>query len=125
MFRRAATCLADVIARIVNSIKGIAPVLLAFGCENASAVATSSPPPFHRATLVRTDLADVPPLGELLHLQQAEQLKQRLDLGKSVGPAATAAKLGDFFQYALDKPVTLPRRPRSLDELIAQVAASR
>ena len=31
------------------------------------------------------------------------------DLKQGVTPMATATKLGDFFQYAIDKPVTLPR----------------
>src|SRR5262249_22887537 len=39
-----------------------------------------------------------------------KMVEERLDLGKSVSSAASAAKLGDFFQYAIDKPVTLPRQ---------------
>jgi hypothetical protein len=43
------------------------------------------------------------------------QLAQRMNLGASgVTPSATATKLGDFFQYAIDKPVTLPRQKSSL-----------
>ncbi|MBY0231114.1 MAG: DUF4139 domain-containing protein, partial [Gemmataceae bacterium] len=33
------------------------------------------------------------------------ELQENLDLGKSVSSAATASKLGDFFQYAIGKPV--------------------
>jgi hypothetical protein len=46
--------------------------------------------------------------------QLAQQLQQRMDLNKSVGSAASAAKLGDFFQYAIDKPVTLPRQKSAM-----------
>ena len=38
-----------------------------------------------------------------------------MDLGGSgVSTMATATKLGDFFQYAIDKPVTLPRQKSAL-----------
>jgi hypothetical protein len=44
-----------------------------------------------------------------------EELGRRLDLGGSgVATAATAAKLGDFFQYAIDRPVSLPRQKSAL-----------
>ena len=48
-----------------------------------------------------------------------DQLKRDLNgemkLGDSgVTPSATATKLGDFFQYAIDKPVTLPRQKSAL-----------
>ncbi len=36
------------------------------------------------------------------------------DLKQGVTPMATATKLGDFFQYAIDKPVTLPRQKAAL-----------
>jgi hypothetical protein len=43
------------------------------------------------------------------------ELGERMDLGRSgVSTAATAAKLGDYFQYAIDKPVTLPRQKSAL-----------
>jgi hypothetical protein len=43
------------------------------------------------------------------------KLNERMDLGGSgVSTMATAAKLGDFFQYAIDKPVTLPRQKSAL-----------
>ena len=42
-------------------------------------------------------------------------LAKRMDLGGSgVSTMATATKLGDFFQYAIDKPVTLPRQKAAL-----------
>ena len=44
-----------------------------------------------------------------------EDLGRKLDLGGSgVSSAATASKLGDSFQYAIDKPVTLPRQKSAL-----------
>ncbi len=58
--------------------------------------------------------------------QTNEMLKERLDLGGSVSTAASAAKLGDFFQYAIDKPVTLPRQKSALLPIVAKdVQASR
>ncbi len=46
--------------------------------------------------------------------QTKEQLGTKLNLGLGVNSAATAAKLGDFFQYAIDKPVSLPRQKSAL-----------
>jgi hypothetical protein len=44
-----------------------------------------------------------------------EELGRRLNLGGSgVATAATASKLGDFFQYAIDRPVNLPRQKSAL-----------
>src|SRR5204862_923802 len=47
-----------------------------------------------------------------------EQLKlmmnEGMDLGRGVQSAATASQLGDFFQYALDKPVSLARQKSAL-----------
>jgi len=42
------------------------------------------------------------------------KLEERLDLGAGVAPAATASKLGDFFQYVIDKPVSLPRQKSAM-----------
>ncbi len=52
-----------------------------------------------------------------------EELRQELDGRMNLGMAgvstmATATKLGDFFQYALDKPVTLPRQKSALLPII-------
>src|SRR5262245_29880096 len=44
----------------------------------------------------------------------AMQLGKRMDLGSGVQSAATASQLGDFFQYVLDQPVTLPRQKSAL-----------
>jgi hypothetical protein len=47
--------------------------------------------------------------------QLGAELTERLDLnGAGVSTMATATKLGDFFQYALDKPVSLPRQKSAL-----------
>ncbi len=44
-----------------------------------------------------------------------KDLSDNLKLGETgVSAMATATKLGDFFQYALDKPVTLPRQKSAL-----------
>jgi hypothetical protein len=54
------------------------------------------------------------------------ELKSRMDLSGSVSSAASAAKLGDFFQYAIDKPVTLPRQKSALLPIVSKdVQASR
>src|SRR5205823_2717073 len=42
------------------------------------------------------------------------ELGARMDLGRSVASAASASKLGDYFQYAVDHPVTLPRQKSAL-----------
>ena len=47
-------------------------------------------------------------------------------LDNSVSPVATAAKLGDFFQYVIDQPVTLPRQKSAMLPIIGkEVAATR
>jgi hypothetical protein len=47
--------------------------------------------------------------------QLNQQLSDQMNLGGSgVATAATAAKLGDFFQYAIDRPVNLPRQKSAL-----------
>ncbi len=54
-----------------------------------------------------------------LGLQVEEKLAERLSLGDAgVSTMATATKLGDFFQYALDKPVSLPRQKSALLPII-------
>jgi hypothetical protein len=44
----------------------------------------------------------------------------RMELSKSVASAATASKLGDFFQYAIDRPVTLPRQKSAMLPILAK-----
>jgi hypothetical protein len=56
----------------------------------------------------------------------AKEMKDQMNLGDSVSTAASAAKLGDFFQYAIDKPVTLLRQKTALLPIVAKdVQASR
>jgi hypothetical protein len=58
--------------------------------------------------------------------QVLKDMQQQMDLGKSVASAASAAKLGDFFQYAIDKPVSLPRQKSALLPIVGKdVQASR
>jgi hypothetical protein len=45
-------------------------------------------------------------------------LGARMDLAAGVSSVASAAKLGDFFQYAIDKPVTLARQKSALLPII-------
>ena len=61
-------------------------------------------------------LAFSPDGSRLATAQQLQQdLGKKLDLaGAGVSTMATATKLGDFFQYAIDKPVTLPRQKSAL-----------
>jgi len=47
-----------------------------------------------------------------------EQLGERMDLSAGVSSMASAARLGDFFQYAIDKPVTLARQKSALLPII-------
>src|SRR5262249_36174734 len=54
-----------------------------------------------------------------------EELAARLDLGRSVASAASAAKLGDFFQYAIDRPVTLPRQKSALLPIVGKDVQAR
>jgi hypothetical protein len=52
-------------------------------------------------------------------LRLEAKLDERMNLGAAgVSTMATATKLGDFFQYALDKPVSLPRQKSALLPII-------
>jgi hypothetical protein len=44
----------------------------------------------------------------------AQKLREDMDLGKGVASSATAGELGDFFQYVIDHPVTLPRQKSAM-----------
>jgi hypothetical protein len=50
--------------------------------------------------------------------RQKRMLDERMELASSVSSAASAGKLGDFFQYLLDKPVSLPRQKSALLPII-------
>jgi hypothetical protein len=43
-----------------------------------------------------------------------KNLGRRMDLSAGVAPAASASQLGDFFQYVIGKPVSLPRQKSAL-----------
>src|SRR5262249_49160692 len=49
-----------------------------------------------------------------------KSLAQDLDLGKSVNSAATASNLGDYFQYAIDHAVNLPRQKSALLPIVGK-----
>ena len=49
----------------------------------------------------------------------AAELAQRVGTG-SVGNAATAGALGDFFQYVIDHPVNLPRQKSALLPIVGK-----
>jgi hypothetical protein len=57
--------------------------------------------------------AGIQPRSEGLEFKKALSDRMTLD-GAGVSTMATATKLGDFFQYALDKPVSLPRQKSAL-----------
>ena len=61
-----------------------------------------------------------PPPDAAYAREVQQQLQKRMDLGGSVGSAATASKLGDFFQYAIDRPVTLPRQKSAMLPIIGK-----
>ncbi len=44
----------------------------------------------------------------------AQRLKDNMELTKGVASSATAGELGDFFQYVIDHPVTLPRQKSAM-----------
>jgi hypothetical protein len=47
-------------------------------------------------------------------ISEQHEAEAKISLGRSVATAASAAKLGDFFQYAIDRPVSLPRQKSAL-----------
>jgi hypothetical protein len=49
-----------------------------------------------------------------------QELGGNLGLGGSVGTAATASKLGDFFQYVIDKPVALARQKSAMLPIVTK-----
>jgi len=48
----------------------------------------------------------------------SEEMQKRADLGAGVSTMAAAAKLGDFFQYVISRPVTLERQKSALLPII-------
>src|SRR5262249_26041755 len=56
-----------------------------------------------------------PPPGATYYADGVRKgLDEHMQLGLGVATAASAAKLGDFFQYAIDRPVSLPRQKSAL-----------
>jgi hypothetical protein len=64
----------------------------------------------------RGEAGDMPMdrMEKKLEAERLGELDQRMDLARGVVSAASAAKLGDFFRYAIDHPVTLPRQKSAL-----------
>jgi hypothetical protein len=48
------------------------------------------------------------------------ELAERMNLGRSVASAVSAGQLGNYFQYALDKPVSLARQKSALLPIVAK-----
>jgi hypothetical protein len=62
-------------------------------------------------------------LGEADKAFQAglrRELEGQMKLGDTVGSAATASKLGDYFQYAIDHAVNLPRQKSALLPIVGK-----
>lgn len=63
----------------------------------------------------------IPPFGS-----PRGELQKRMDLERGVQSAATASQLGDFFQYVINQPVTMPRQKSALLPIVnKEVEASR
>lgn len=56
----------------------------------------------------------------MLVQQQQVGIKNQMDLKNGVATAATAARLGDFFQYAIDRPVNLGRQKSALLPIVTK-----
>jgi hypothetical protein len=68
------------------------------------------------------------PAGEAAgaETERLAELAKRIDPRQGVASAASATEMGDFFQYAIDKPVTLPRQKSAMLPIVNQdVQASR
>src|SRR5262249_37203807 len=48
------------------------------------------------------------------------ELDEKMDLGRGAVPVAQATKLGDYFQYVIDRPVTLPRQKSALLPIVGK-----
>jgi hypothetical protein len=58
--------------------------------------------------------------------QLGAEMEKRMDLARGVQSAATASQLGDFFQYVINSPVTLPRQKSALLPIVnKEVEATR
>jgi hypothetical protein len=64
--------------------------------------------------------------GEKEKAKNALRLGESLDLAKGIAEAATASNLGDYFEYAVDHPVSLARQKSAMLPLVnREVEASR
>jgi hypothetical protein len=85
-----------------------------FGGEKRSGVITTGP------GAAGMGAAPATPPQEMYRRALRSELADRMDLGASVATAAAAAQLGDFFQYLIDKPVTLPRQKSALLPIVGK-----
>ncbi|QJW92795.1 DUF4139 domain-containing protein [Frigoriglobus tundricola] len=83
-------------------------------------------PPYERSKLeedgirAATDsLRSAAKRGQAFKQDAAKELAQRIETS-SVGNAATAASLGDFFQYVIDHPVSLSRQKSALLPIVGK-----
>jgi hypothetical protein len=74
---------------------------------------------FRGGAKAKTGRAGAPPGRDRFRAETLSDL-ERLDLGGSVTSAASAARLGDYFQYAIDRPVTLPRQKSALLPIVGK-----
>ena len=98
MDRNAATAVAGDLAA-----GSAAPAPSAQGCRRARA----------RGSRTTSPLAAARPMSRRPR-RGVKRMREDLDLSKGVGSSATAGELGDFFQYAIDHPVTLPRQKSAM-----------
>jgi hypothetical protein len=49
-----------------------------------------------------------------------KELADDMDISKSIVPSATAANLGDFFQYVIERPVSLPRQKSAMLPIVSK-----
>src|SRR5262249_30294414 len=54
------------------------------------------------------------------NVDRLEEVNAHLSLGKSVTSAASASRLGDYFQYAVDRPVSLARQKSALLPIVGK-----
>ncbi|HEV3257858.1 MAG TPA: DUF4139 domain-containing protein, partial [Gemmataceae bacterium] len=78
--------------------------------------AEAMPPPTEDADKAKDDQGRPAVLGGLRRMRanREKAAEEKLGLAESVASAATATKLGDFFQYVIDQPVSLPRQKSAL-----------
>jgi hypothetical protein len=80
----------------------------------AGGSAPAAPPPPGRAMREKADamnrLEERQAFGDAVQ----KKLQAEMDLSRGVASSATAGELGDFFQYVIDHPVTLPRQKSAM-----------